>query len=78
MIPGPLIGKRLHAAIHFEPSLLCPPMTTSGLIVMLISVGTVVVLFGWCIYKVLTTPHEAEKIHGTEFETPDIRQDRDA
>lgn len=52
-------------------------MTTSGFIVMLLSVGTVVSLFGWCIYKVLTTPHEAEKIHGMEFETPDMRQERE-
>ena len=42
---------------------------------MLLSVGTVVVLFAWCVYKVLTTPNETEKIHSLEFETPDIRQD---
>lgn len=52
-------------------------MTTAGLLVMLLSVGTVTLLFSWCIWKVLTTPHESEKIHGTEFETPDVRQDRD-
>jgi hypothetical protein len=51
-------------------------MTTSGLLVMLLSVGTVVVLFAWCVYKVLTTPNETEKIHSLEFETPDIREDR--
>jgi len=51
-------------------------MTTSGLIVMLLSVGTVTVLFGWCIYKVLTTPNEAEKLHGTEGPTPDIDADK--
>ncbi len=50
-------------------------MTTSGLLVMLLSVSTVVVLFAWCVYKVLTTPNETEKIHSLEFETPDIRQD---
>jgi hypothetical protein len=50
-------------------------MSTSGLLVMLLSVSTVVVLFAWCIYKVLTTPNEAEKIHSLEFETPDIRED---
>lgn len=44
---------------------------------MLLSVGTVMLLFGWCVYKVLTTPNETEKIHGTEFETPDIAQDQD-
>jgi hypothetical protein len=49
-------------------------MTTSGLIVMLLSVGTVTVLFGWCIWKVLTTPQETEKVHGVEFHTPDMDQ----
>ena len=50
-------------------------MTTSGLIVMLLSVGTVTVLFAWCVYKVLTTPNETEKVHGTEGHTPDIDAD---
>lgn len=47
-------------------------MTTSGLIVMLLSVGIVTVLFAWCIWKVLTTPNETEKIHGVDFHTPDM------
>ncbi|WP_395750094.1 hypothetical protein [Prosthecobacter sp.] len=46
-------------------------MTTSGLIVMLLSVGTVTLLFGWCVVKVLTTPHESEKIHGVDLHEPD-------
>ena len=50
-------------------------MTTSGLIVMLLSVGTVTVLFGWCVYQVLTTPSETEKVHGVEFHTPDMDAD---
>ncbi len=50
-------------------------MTTSGLIVMLLSVGIVVSLFSWCIWKVLTTPHETEKIHGVDFHTPDMDVD---
>lgn len=50
-------------------------MTTSGLLVMLLSVGTVTVLFGWCVFKVLTTPKETEKVHGVEFETPDMKED---
>jgi hypothetical protein len=50
-------------------------MTTSGLLVMLLSVGTVTVLFGWCVFKVLTTPNETEKVHGVEFETPDMKED---
>ena len=50
-------------------------MTTAGLLVMLFSVGTVVSLFGWCIWKVLSTPIETKRIHGVEFETPDILDD---
>ena len=51
-------------------------MTTAGLLVMLLSVGIVVSLFSWCIWKVLTTPNEAEKVHGMDMETPDIKADR--
>lgn len=51
-------------------------MTSAGLLVMLLSVGIVVSLFSWCIWKVLTTPNEAEKVHGLEMETPDIKKDR--
>ena len=50
-------------------------MTTAGWLVMLLSVGTVAVLFGCCVWKVLTTPNEAEKIHGVDFDTPDIKED---
>lgn len=46
-------------------------MTLSGWIVMLVSVGTVSLLLGWSIYKVLTTPGETEHIHGFEQKTPD-------
>ena len=46
-------------------------MTPGGWITMLLSVGTVVTLFAWCVRKVLTTPDEPEKVHGFEFETPD-------
>jgi hypothetical protein len=42
---------------------------------MLLSVGTVTILFGWCVYKVLTTPNETEKVHGVEFQTPDMKED---
>ena len=41
---------------------------------MLLSVGTVSVLFTWCVYKVLTTPGETERIHGFEQETPDEKE----
>ena len=46
-------------------------MTIGGWIIMLLSVGTVTTLFAWCIYKVLTSPSESEKLHGFEIETPD-------
>lgn len=48
-------------------------MTTSGLIIMLFSIGTVVTMFGLCVYKVLTQPAEQEDhIHGVDLHTPDI------
>ncbi len=31
-------------------------MTAAGFIVMLLSVGSVTLLFGWCVCKVLSTP----------------------
>jgi hypothetical protein len=49
-------------------------MTTTGILVMLFSVGTVVTLFSWCIFKVLTTPHEAEHLHAVDLHTPDMDQ----
>jgi len=49
-------------------------MTTTGLLVMLFSVGTVVSLFSWCIFKVLTTPREVEHLHTVELHTPDMDQ----
>ena len=51
-------------------------MTTAGLLVMLLSVSIVISMFSWCIWKVLTTPNETDKLNGTEFETPDVRKDR--
>ncbi len=48
-------------------------MTLGGWIIMIISVGSVSTLFGWCVYKVLTTPNEEEKMHGFEIETPDSK-----
>jgi hypothetical protein len=38
---------------------------------MLHSVGSVLALFAWCIWKVVTTPEETEHLHGFDFETPD-------
>lgn len=50
-------------------------MTLGGWIVMLFSVISVTVVFLWCLWKVLTTPDESEKIHGFSFETPDEKSD---
>ena len=52
-------------------------MNTGGWIIMLLSVGTVSLLFVWCIYKVLSTPGETEHIHGFELETPDEKAARE-
>jgi hypothetical protein len=52
-------------------------MTTGGWIIMLLSVGAVTVLFLWCIWRVLRTPGETEKLHGFEFETPDEKAARE-
>jgi len=49
-------------------------MTAAGWIIMTLSVASVSTLLAWCIYKVVTTPHETEHIHGFEQETPDIEQ----
>ena len=53
-------------------------MNTGGWIIMLLSVGTVSLLFTWCIYKVLSTPGETEHIHGFEIETPDEKEARES
>jgi len=49
-------------------------MTTSGLLIMIVSVSTVTVLFGWCLYKVLSQPAESENLHPVELRTPDMDQ----
>jgi hypothetical protein len=45
-------------------------MTTAGFIIMICSVGTVTLLFSWCVWKVLTTPEK--EMHGIELHTPDM------
>jgi len=52
-------------------------MTTSGWIIMSLSVCTVTVLFVWCIWRVLTLPGEEQHMHGFEFQTPVLNSDRD-
>jgi len=44
---------------------------------MLLSVGCVTSLFAWCVYKVVTTPSDAEAMHGFEFETPDEKSEHE-
>ena len=51
-------------------------MQTSGLLVMLASVGTVTLLFVWCVWKVLAQPAAGiDHLHGTELRTPDMEPD---
>lgn len=48
-------------------------MQPAGIFVMVTSIGLVTVLFGWCVWKVLTQPsEEIEHLHGTELHTPDM------
>lgn len=46
-------------------------MNFAGILIMLVSVGGVYAFFGWCLYKVLTTPGETEHMHGVGEHTPD-------
>ena len=41
-------------------------MTTGGWITMILSVGFVVTLFSWCIYRVLIEKKPEEHLHGIE------------
>ncbi|KAF0095349.1 MAG: hypothetical protein E1N59_844 [Puniceicoccaceae bacterium 5H] len=43
---------------------------------MICSVSAVVLLFIWCLVKVLTTPGESEHMHGFEQEPPDVAAQR--
>ena len=46
-------------------------MNFSGWIILLGSVGSVTAFFGWCMYRVFTTPEETEHLHGTYDHPPD-------
>ncbi|NCG08177.1 MAG: hypothetical protein GWO81_01180 [Verrucomicrobia bacterium] len=48
-------------------------MTSSGWIIMFVSVLGVSALLLWCIIKVLKSPEEAEHLHGFEKATPDLK-----
>lgn len=49
-------------------------MTTGGLIILILSVGFVTFLFGFCLIKVLTT-NPQDTLHPHEGEVPDPRRD---
>lgn len=53
-------------------------MNTGGWITLILSVGSVSFLFGWCIWKVLKTPGETGHLHGFEQDLPDISRDGDS
>lgn len=46
-------------------------MTLAGWIILILSVASVLGVFLWCLYLVLTTPREIEHVHGFEKEPPD-------
>ncbi|GAB4180452.1 MAG: hypothetical protein Fur0032_21390 [Terrimicrobiaceae bacterium] len=49
-------------------------MTWGGWLVMLLSVGSVSLLFVWCIWRVLSDPCETGKLHGFDTHTPDEKE----
>jgi hypothetical protein len=54
-------------------------MTTSGWIIMLLSVGGTTGFFVWCIRRVLGPPGRTDKLHGvldTEFEIEEEERQR--
>lgn len=50
-------------------------MTLGGWIVMGVSILSVCTLFAWCVWKVSSTPGEAERVHGFEETPPDVESD---
>jgi len=50
-------------------------MTLGGWIVMVLAVGSVTLLFAWCIYKVLATPGSTGHLHSqADIEPPDVKE----
>jgi hypothetical protein len=50
-------------------------MTTGGWITLILSVGFVTCLFGWCIFKVLTGCQPADKLHSLDgIDTKDTEE----
>lgn len=52
-------------------------MNPAGLAMMVVSVGFVVVLTGYCFYRVLTTPETEERMHGPMDIEPDDKREGD-
>jgi uncharacterized membrane protein YwaF len=50
-------------------------MTTSGWLVMLVSVGAVTCLLAVCLYLVFRRADRVYRVHGLESETPDVDAD---
>lgn len=46
-------------------------MTIGGWIMLILSVGSAVTLFTWCIYKVVTIPDETDHIKGFKGNDPE-------
>lgn len=53
-------------------------MTTAGLIIMVVSVGSVLTLAGFCLYRVLTLPPEIVEEHLKAPLDIDTRDTKDA
>ena len=50
-------------------------MTTGGWILLILSIGTVLWLFFFCLYRLLRRPNKIDHIHGTIAHTPDMDKD---
>ena len=51
-------------------------MTPAGWVIMIVAVGGMTGLLGWCIYKVIATPGSTEHLHSqADIETPDVEKD---
>lgn len=47
-------------------------MNTGGWIMMIVAVGAVSTLMGWCIWKVISTPESEKHLHSpADIKTPD-------
>lgn len=50
-------------------------MTVGGWITMIVVVGFMTTLLGWCAWKVVTTPDSTQHVHPPiELDTPDMHE----